>query len=76
VVPDGGPTLICPKALPRVLQWLYDHPEGGYSNQVLLDCMKDIDEKDFVYVSEPTPTFDRSRRFKACRDVVRRGETW
>ncbi|GFZ45897.1 hypothetical protein JCM24511_03630 [Saitozyma sp. JCM 24511] len=51
VVPDGGPTLICPKALPRVLQWLYDHPEGGYSNQVLLDCMKDIDEKDFVYLT-------------------------
>lgn len=51
VVDDGGPTLICPKALPRVLRWMHDHPEGGYDNRVLVDLMRDIPEEDYVYVS-------------------------
>lgn len=50
VIPDGGPTLICPKALPKVLEWMRDHPEGGYSNKVIVEIMKDFSEDDFVYV--------------------------
>ena len=51
VIPDGGPTLICPKALPMVLQWMYEHPKQDWSKDVLNDLMKDIEEVDYVYVS-------------------------
>jgi len=30
---------------------MYDHPEGGYSNEILVELMKDIPEEDYVYVS-------------------------
>jgi hypothetical protein len=30
---------------------MHDHPEGGYTNQVLVDIMKDIPEEDYIYVS-------------------------
>jgi len=33
VVHDGGPTYICPNALPKVIRWLYEHPEGGWDNK-------------------------------------------
>ncbi|WVQ97819.1 hypothetical protein IAU59_004934 [Kwoniella sp. CBS 9459] len=51
VVPDGGPTLICPKALPMVCKWMYEHPEGGWSNEILKDMLKDIPEEDYVYLT-------------------------
>jgi len=28
IVEGGGGTMICPKAIPKVARWLYDHPEG------------------------------------------------
>lgn len=28
IAPDGGGTMISPKAMPRLARWLYDHPEG------------------------------------------------
>ncbi|TPX14801.1 uncharacterized protein E0L32_005196 [Thyridium curvatum] len=28
IVPDGGGTVICPEAMPKVAAWLHDHPEG------------------------------------------------
>jgi len=51
VVPDGGPTLICPKALPRVIKWMYEHPKDDWSKDVLNGLMKDIEEKDYVYLT-------------------------
>jgi hypothetical protein len=28
IVPGGGGTIICPEAIPKIAQWLHDHPEG------------------------------------------------
>ena len=50
VVMDGGPTLICPKALPRVLRWMHENPGTEWSNAVLRELMEDIDEADYIYV--------------------------
>ncbi|KAK7923100.1 hypothetical protein PG985_007171 [Apiospora marii] len=28
VPPEGGGTMLCPDAVPKIARWLYDHPEG------------------------------------------------
>lgn len=28
ILPDGGGTMICPDAIPKVARWLYEHPDG------------------------------------------------
>ena len=55
VVPDGGPTLICPKALPRVLKWMFEHPKDEWSGAVLNGLRADIDDKEYIYVSAVMP---------------------
>jgi hypothetical protein len=71
VLPQGGPTLICPAALPKVLKWMYDHPEGGYSNEVLSDLMKDIPEDEYVYVSSQGDHCSCVALWKSWRRVSR-----
>lgn len=28
IIPEGGGTVICPEAIPKIAKWLYEHPEG------------------------------------------------
>jgi len=49
VQPRGGPTLVCPAAIPAVCKWLYNHPEGGWDNKACFDeALKDIEEYEYL----------------------------
>jgi hypothetical protein len=50
VVDRGGPTLICPAALPAVIKYLHDHPEGGWDNKAVFSEALKYEEK-FVYLT-------------------------
>ncbi len=52
VEPRGGPTLVCPAAIPAVCKWLHDHPEGGYDNKIVLgEALRDVDDAGFEYLT-------------------------
>jgi len=64
IVEGGGGTMICPKAIPKVARWLYDHPSGvsprmvprgepDFAKERNLDWFNDLarNETDFVEVT-------------------------
>ena len=49
VEPRGGPTLVCPAALPAVCKHLYDHPEGGWDNKLVFsEALKHVEEYEYL----------------------------
>ncbi|KAK7754228.1 hypothetical protein SLS62_003805 [Diatrype stigma] len=63
IVPEGGGTMLCPDAIPKIARWLYDHPDGvsprmqprsdpDFARELNLDWYRDVarscDDSSFV----------------------------
>ncbi|KAI1338043.1 hypothetical protein F5Y15DRAFT_417477 [Xylariaceae sp. FL0016] len=51
VEPQGGGTLICPEAVPKVARWLYEHPDG-VSPRMVPRGRPDFDERNLQWYTD------------------------
>ncbi|KAH6654638.1 hypothetical protein BKA67DRAFT_565836 [Truncatella angustata] len=54
--PDGGGTMICPDAIPRVASWLFEHPDGVSPRMVPRDHPDFARERNLQWYCDATQT--------------------